>query len=1303
MLIWVAAPTKTSAAAVPPEDTDYVLVDDYWDMEDTGPGGILFAVGPLSYGHGYDDGRLGFIWDYTGAPTWCSEVDRRWARFVQPKYGVWDLGSSFSRVVVFLQQDQGPFPAEALEYKIWGSNDFNKSNPGAATWTAADLDTVYRKGWSSVGEDQFETCNDDYVAVWDWRSGAGTGDSYRFIKLQSIWASPYDGPEVDAVKGVLPTYTPPGAGEWQQNIVERGGVFSYTSLAIGYDGKVHIAYGGEQLYYSLWDGCTWQEKEIESGGVGEYCSLALDSMGNPAISYYDATNGALKYTHWNGTGWNIETVDNDGDVGRYTSLAFDSLDNPAISYYDATNDDLKYARLNGSRWIGADASSSVPDTVDSDDWVGSYTSLVFDGLDNPAISYHDSSNGDLKYAQWTCCDWDIKTVDSDGWVGAYTSLALDNSGNPAISYYDATNGALKYAWRCSPTCGWLIKEVDSAGDVGTYTSLAFDKGSPANPAISYYDVTKGALKYAQLSGDSWDVKTVDDLDDVGRYTSLAFDRLGNPGISYYDATQDYLKYAHSGVGGFLGTRTAGTNNYGADAVVYCKFMASGTGPVNLIGVYSRANGGVKVALYTHDSTNDKPDRKIVSNDMNNACTMNQWNYISIPETTLSGGTTYWIGFISSMTGVTSHSSGSGRCAYKGQTYSGFSFPYQAGTGFTYANSIIGAVCAGKEFTIAAAGAVTGWDIETLYSVSDVGRYTSLAFDNSGNPAISYYDVRHGSLKYGHWEDESWDIETVDNDGDVGRYTSLAFDSTDSPGISYYDATKGDLKYAHWNGTGWDIKPPVDSAGDVGSYTSLAFDSTDNPAISYYDVTNGALKYAHWNGTSWDIETVDSEGNVGQYTCLAFDKASPANPAISYYDATKDNLKYAHWNGTRWVIETVDSIGWVGTYTSLAFDSTDNPAISYHDATNGDLKYAHWDGTSWDIETVDSEDWVGSYASLAFDSLDNPAISYYDNTKSDLKYAHWDGTGWDIVTLDTDGFAGRYTSLAFDSSDLPAISYDEATHGHLIYAHLLNAPPFEPSNISPADEDTDVSLTPTLSSSEFDDPDEGDTHAASQWQIRSSTGNYSSPVFEKTDTSNLTQITIPSETLSYDTTYYWRVRHEDNHDNWSGYSSETSFTTQSAPNQPPNQPSNLSPADGATDVSLTFTLQSSAFSDPDGDSHTASQWQIATDSQFTNMVYNPGVDTSNLIQIDITSPNHNATYYWRVRHQDNRGGWSEWSVGTSFTTEGSSGLFSSSMIWIFLVVIVLVAGAAIIGWWFLSKSSRKKPAQKAANRPTSPYH
>jgi hypothetical protein len=46
-----------------------------------------------------------------------------------------------------------------------------------------------------------------------------------------------------------------------------------------------------------------------AGDAGKYNSLVLDSSGNPHISYHDESNSDLKYAHYNGSSWEIETVD----------------------------------------------------------------------------------------------------------------------------------------------------------------------------------------------------------------------------------------------------------------------------------------------------------------------------------------------------------------------------------------------------------------------------------------------------------------------------------------------------------------------------------------------------------------------------------------------------------------------------------------------------------------------------------------------------------------------------------------------------------------------------------------------------------------------------------------------------------------------------------------------------------------------------------------------------------------------------------------------------------------------------------
>jgi cyclophilin family peptidyl-prolyl cis-trans isomerase/transposase-like protein len=218
---------------------------------------------------------------------------------------------------------------------------------------------------------------------------------------------------------------------------------------------------------------------------------------------------------------------------------------------------------------------------------------------------------------------------------------------------------------------------------------------------------------------------------------------------------------------------------------------------------------------------------------------------------------------------------------------------------------------------------------------------------------------------------------------------------------------------------------------------------------------------------------------------------------------------------------------------------------------------------------------------------------------------------------------------------------------------LNQPPNQPNHISPADGDVEVSLNPTLQSSDFSDPDDGDTHAASQWQITAAAGDYGSPLFNSgTDGVNLTQIAVEAGILSDNTTYYWRVRCQDNHGDWSEWSTETSFTTM---NHPPTQPSDTWPAQGAVGVSLNPTLRFSTFSDPDGnDTQVASQWRItATAGDYNSPVFdNVTDDYLELRQVAVPEYilSDNVTYYWQVRCQDNHGAWSPWSEETSFTTE-----------------------------------------------------
>jgi hypothetical protein len=81
---------------------------------------------------------------------------------------------------------------------------------------------------------------------------------------------------------------------------------------------------------------TWNIETVDSGEIATLSSmsLALDSNDYPCISYREGIGDSadLNFALWNGTSWNLQTVDSTISETRSPSLALDSNDNPCISY-----------------------------------------------------------------------------------------------------------------------------------------------------------------------------------------------------------------------------------------------------------------------------------------------------------------------------------------------------------------------------------------------------------------------------------------------------------------------------------------------------------------------------------------------------------------------------------------------------------------------------------------------------------------------------------------------------------------------------------------------------------------------------------------------------------------------------------------------------------------------------------------------------------------------------------------------------------------------------------------------------------
>ncbi|MDB5324322.1 MAG: exported protein of unknown function [Phycisphaerales bacterium] len=279
---------------------------------------------------------------------------------------------------------------------------------------------------------------------------------------------------------------------------------------------------------------VWGTTQIIDNGVqvGNFASMTLDSQGRPGVAYYDANQADLKYAHFNGSSWDVQTVESTKTTGYYPSLKYDNSDNPVIAYYYKTSGDLKLATGSSSGWSFT--------TVDSKGDVGRYPSL---GL-NPAtgrwgIAYESTSAGAFRYAAQTKSGWNVTTVDVNGAGGGFISLAFDQNSNPAFSYYDAQNSDLRFA-RFTGT-KWSTTTVASKRSQGLYTNLFFDAGNGGNPVIYYFNKTNNTLMDARSDGSTWTYEVL--ATGGGRHNQVALNSDDFETFTWYDDATGDLKVA----------------------------------------------------------------------------------------------------------------------------------------------------------------------------------------------------------------------------------------------------------------------------------------------------------------------------------------------------------------------------------------------------------------------------------------------------------------------------------------------------------------------------------------------------------------------------------------------------------------------------------------------------------------------------------------------------------------------------------------------------------------------------------------
>lgn len=282
----------------------------------------------------------------------------------------------------------------------------------------------------------------------------------------------------------------------------------------------------------------WRGGVTEAGDlVGEWNAIAFAPSGAVAISYYDRTNGALKYatSSDDGATWSIQTVYDQDDSGQFTSLAFLADGRPAISFLTLTpTEDLAVAPTSSVRVaIGNSATPAA-----AADWVvttiGAATDIgcTEDLCGGALVCRADGACAAESAAPATDCSF----VDDEG----MTQMGCD-TGTSCVS--DATGG--NFTCQALST-GTPIEDVPVVN--GLYTSL---RSTSSGLALVWYDRVRRTLRGSAYdsTGGTWRAPfAIDGFDAVGSGDSgynadLFVNAAGDWYVAYVDGVSEELRLA----------------------------------------------------------------------------------------------------------------------------------------------------------------------------------------------------------------------------------------------------------------------------------------------------------------------------------------------------------------------------------------------------------------------------------------------------------------------------------------------------------------------------------------------------------------------------------------------------------------------------------------------------------------------------------------------------------------------------------------------------------------------------------------
>lgn len=230
---------------------------------------------------------------------------------------------------------------------------------------------------------------------------------------------------------------------WRHEIVDTVGGM-HVSSAFDSSGDLRLVYysstaGNRSLRYAMWNGSDWSDETIVSEANQFFSSLAVGNDGVVHIAYVNGKTGYLMYCVNEGSVWDcIEVADvgqNDGSRPGYTSIALDDVNMPAIAYYNLTSEALGYAWFERKGWQHKDVAAAKGDRA----------SLAFDGNGLPVIAF-TSDDVNVTYTWKKDEKWNFSPIVAAGRLesGGYPDLAMTADGSPRLSCRTGPHDSLEY-------------------------------------------------------------------------------------------------------------------------------------------------------------------------------------------------------------------------------------------------------------------------------------------------------------------------------------------------------------------------------------------------------------------------------------------------------------------------------------------------------------------------------------------------------------------------------------------------------------------------------------------------------------------------------------------------------------------------------------------------------------------------------------------------------------------------------------------------------------------------------------------